>query len=429
MVFEFLKWLRLGILIKRWTLLMIIGIGVISLGVAQLFLLVEDLPVLSILTLSFLPPLLRMLVAFSIGIFLFLWGLRHFNRTIMYPFLPLNMVDNISDIYTLQRQLNRGKRVVAVGGGTGMPSVLRAMKTVTNNITAVVTVADDGGSSGRLRRELGVLPPGDLRNNLAALARDEDLMGQLLGFRFNTGDLNGHTFGNIFLAALMGTVGPLDKAAAAAGEVLAIQGKVLPCTLADLTLVAHTRQNGNGEVVRVEGESQIPKPGWKIQQVFLEPDNAYVLPQVDDVIRSSDLIVIGPGSIYTSILPTLLVNGVIESIRESEAVCVYICNIATQPGETEGFDVADHVAALEKHVGKGIFQAVIANNHYPEENAGPNTIYVKPAPANHPIRQRYRLIEADLTDDQRPWRHDPAKLRRELLKLLYPNQRIAQYRI
>ncbi|RPJ01544.1 MAG: YvcK family protein, partial [Chloroflexi bacterium] len=312
-----------------------------------------------------------------------------------------------------------GPKVVAIGGGTGLPSVLRGLKAHTSHITAIVTVADDGGSSGKLRRELGVLPPGDLRNNIMALANDEDLMAQLFQYRFANGGLEGHNFGNLFLTALASITGSMDKALAETGRVLAIEGCVLPATLHNVTLVAEVWVQGEEQARRITGESHIPEAGGKIKRVFLQPDRVPASPDAIRAILDADLIVIGPGSLFTSILPTLLIGGIIEAIQASSAVKVYVCNVATQPGETDGFTVADHVSVLEQHIGRGVFQTVVANNSYPSRNKGENTRYVLPSTDHDPVHQRYRFHWTELADLERPWRHDATRLGQSLLSVYH----------
>lgn len=307
-------------------------------------------------------------------------------------------------------RLNRALKVVAIGGGTGLPSSLRAMKEHTGNITAIVAMSDDGGSSGRLRREMGVLPPGDLRNNIAALADDESLMTKLLQYRFEGGELDGHSFGNLFIAALSDITGGMDHALTEVSRVLNLRGRVLPATLENTILEAAVFRPDRGTTILVEGESQIPAAGGRIDRVSIKPVDAKAYPDSVRAILEAQLVVIGPGSLYTSILPSLLVPGILEALRASSAYKVYVCNVAQQPGETEGYTVADHVMAIEQHIGRGVFQAVIANNHYPEENAGPNTVYVLPPPEHHEVYQRYEIDLYDLTDNSRPWRHDALKL-------------------
>jgi uncharacterized cofD-like protein len=310
-------------------------------------------------------------------------------------------------------------KVVAIGGGTGLPSVLRGLKAHTSNITAVVTMADDGGSSGKLRRELGVLPPGDLRNNIAALANDEVLMTQLFQYRFGEGGLEGHSFGNLLLTALASITGSMDAAVIEAGKVLNIRGRVLPSTLEDVVLQAEVR-NGDGSLTLVQGESQIPEVEGHIQRVEIIPAQARAYPDALNAILNADLIVIGPGSLFTSILPNLLIHDLRQALQVSPARRVYICNNATQRGETDNFGAVEHILALESHIGEALFTDVLTNNATPQQNAGERTRYVSLVPPDHPVRQRYIIHEADLTDPMRPWRHSPEKLSKALLALLSP---------
>jgi len=416
------KWLTPGIGIKRWLILFGFGITLISITIGRLVIdLFEarDLPMptlVHIVTLGFLPIYARVIVGVVVGFLAVLFALYELNHSIIAPFVYEERRPLIDVMYSHSRR-QKGLKLVALGGGTGLPSVLRGFKKDTSNITAIVTVADDGGSSGKLRRELGVLPPGDLRNNIAALADDEDLMAQLFQYRFGEGGLEGHSFGNLFLTALAAITGSMDKALVEAGKVLSINGRVLPSTLEDVLLGAEIR-DGEGKLTRIVGESAIPEVGGVIQRVFLEPGNTHAYPDSLRAILNADLIVIGPGSLYTSILPNLLVNGVAEAIRVSRIPRVYVCNIATQRGETDNFSVADHVLALERHIGRGIFTMVLANNAYPTQNAGERTTYVTPIPEGHEIRQRYTIYETDLTDPQRPWRHSPSKLHAALQTMI-----------
>lgn len=422
------KWLRPGLYVKRWLLAMVIGLTLISISIAYMLVVIfvavethsdNHAPLwFELLTLSFLPIWMRVLLPFCVGLSLFWWGVLGLNRSLLGPLLAPRSIGDWADFVHYHHQLRQGIRVAVLGGGTGIPSILRAMKTETSNITAVVTVADDGGSSGRLRRDFGMPPPGDLRNNIAALARDEDLMTHLLNYRFDRGELDGHTFGNIFLAALVKSMGGMDVAAQAAGRVLAIQGQVLPCTLENISLIADVRHPKTNQLQHIEGESNISSSSGYVENIAIVPSSARALPAVMRSLIAADLIVLGPGSLFTSVLPNLLVHGVAEAIRTSNAVTVYVCNIATQPGETESFNVADHVKAIEKYVGTNLIDVVIANNHYPEKNKGKNTIYVKPAPADSARHEEYRILYTDLTDEERPWRHDPAKLRKALLTVL-----------
>jgi uncharacterized cofD-like protein len=327
------------------------------------------------------------------------------------------MGDLMNGLITEERTEN-GLRVAALGGGHGLPVVLRAFKPYTTDITAIVTVADDGGSSGRLRRELGVLPPGDLRNNIAALADDEALMTQVFQYRFGDGSLEGHSLGNLLITALANITGSMDKALVAAGHVLAIRGRVLPTTLQDVTLVAERRTAAG--VQRIAGESNIPNAEGLIERVWLEPRAVRAFPATIQAILAAHLIVFGPGSLFTSILPTLLIGEITQAIRAAAAPCVYVCNIAMQPGETDGFGVADHVDVLEQHLGTNLFRVVVCNDTYPAPDNSSRTQYVKLTDDDRVRLSKagYSLHTADLTDPDRPWRHDPVKLARVLLHLV-----------
>jgi uncharacterized cofD-like protein len=414
----FRKWLTVGLGVKRWLVLLLVGITIISLSVAYAIAetyRTQPLPgFVHLLALQFLPAPLRVAVGLSAGLVAISAAVLGLNRSILAPYMGRG---RLIDTLVSHSRRQKGIKLVAIGGGTGLPSVLRGFKALSTNITAIVTMADDGGSSGKLRREMGVQPPGDLRNNLAALADDEDLMTQLFQYRFAGGGLEGHSFGNLFLTALAGITGGMDAAAVEAGRVLAIQGQVLPSTMQDVTLMAEVRLPDGVGLRRVVGESKITEAGGIIERVFISPENARAYPEAIRAILSAELIVIGPGSLYTSIIPNLLVGGIVEALRASSALRIYVCNVATQKGETDGFTVADHVLAVERNVGRGIFQVVLANNCYPMENAGPNTHFVLPAPADHEIRERYEIFEADLADPNFPWRHSPQKLRRAILDL------------
>jgi uncharacterized cofD-like protein len=261
-----------------------------------------------------------------------------------------------------------------------------------------------------------VLPPGDIRNNIAALADDESLMTRLFQYRFATGDLGGHAFGNLFITALAGVTGSIETALIEIGRVLNIQGRVLPATLQDVNLAGEVQLSGN-KVVKIQGESDISKAGGKIETLSLVPPDVEAYSESVQAILDADLVVIGPGSLFTSILPNLLVRGISEALRATNAYIIYVCNVATQPGETDNFTVADHVMALERHAGRGIFQMVLANNAYPKPNAGVNTHYVAPIPEHHEILQRYEVRYTNLTDSQHPWRHDPQKLAEAILQI------------
>ena len=254
-----------------------------------------------------------------------------------------------------------GPRIAAVGGGTGLSTLLRGLKLYTKNLTAIVTVADDGGGSGRLRQDLGMPPPGDIRSCLEALANAEPLMAQLMHYRFPEGTLAGQSFGNLFLAALNGIMPSFDRAVESMSQVLAITGRVLPVTTADVQLEA-TFENG----ASVVGESHIfrckKEQDCRIRRVRLIPEHPRALPAAIEALEQAEVIVLAPGSLYTSIIPNLLVDGIVDAIRRSRALKVYVCNVMTQEGETEGYTVSDHIAAIFAHSAQGLFRLCLTNS-------------------------------------------------------------------
>ena len=304
-------------------------------------------------------------------------------------------------------------RVVAVGGGTGLSVLLRGLKRAAAAVTAVVTVGDDGGSSGRLRRELGLLPPGDFRSCIAALADDEALMTQVLQYRFGDGSLGGHTLGNLLLVAMAELTGSFERAVLEAGRVLSIQGEIMPSTLENVALCAQVDGEDATQRARtVRGESRIGEAGRSIRRVFLEPESPPAYPGAVAAILAADLVVLGPGSLYTSVMPNLLVPGIAQAVRASGALKVYVCNVAPQPGETDGYSVQDHARAIEVNAGPGLFQYVLANDRWPD-GAGTGCVHPEVGAA-----EGSAMLMADLIDMARPWQHDSAKLGAVLLDLV-----------
>jgi len=372
------------------------------------------LPLLSAASLRFIARPLRALIFGGLGLILILSGIMGVNRSILKPFIRPGhpVVDALSN----HRRRERGPRIVAIGGGHGLATLLRGLKEYTHSITAVVTVADDGGSSGRLRRERGILPPGDIRNCLAALSNDEALLTQLFQYRFANGQdsLDGHSFGNLFISALAEITGSFEEAVAESGRVLAVHGRVLPSTLHDVRLVADIMLPNFVNEVRIEGESQIPGVAGVVRRVWLEPNAPPAFPQAVQAILSADLVVIGPGSLYTSILPNLLVPDISQAVRASRALKTYICNVATQPGETLNYSCSDHVRALQEHTGGGLFDLIVVNNEH-SGNLPENSQWVI---MDDELKDDYPVYSADLVDDERPWRHESEKLARVLMDLL-----------
>jgi uncharacterized cofD-like protein len=409
------RWFIPGIGVKRWLLVLLLGVLVLSMSLAiGLIKLISPGALIQIAEIGWLQTTAIALI----GVLLILLALARIYYRILAPYRR-HQAGRTVDVMVAHSRRQRGLKIVAIGGGTGLPSVLRGLKAYTSNITAVVTVADDGGSSGRLRRDMGVLPPGDLRNNIAALADDENLMTQLFQYRFSgDGDLSGHAFGNLFISALAGVTGSLETALVETERVLNITGRVLPSTMEDVNLAATIALPDTHRTITVVGESKIPEAGGIIEQIHLEPAHVTAYPASVRAILEGDVVIIGPGSLYTSILPNLLVEAIAGALRATDGYKIYICNVATQPGETDGYTVADHVLALEKHIGRGMFQAVLANNVFPPLNDySKNTRYVQPAAAHHEILQRYDVRYTDLVDVERPWRHDPTKLTQAVMSL------------
>jgi len=310
-----------------------------------------------------------------------------------------------------------GPRVVAVGGGHGLSTLLRGLKAYTDELTAIVTVADDGGSSGVLRQELGLPPPGDLRDCIAALADAEPLMRLLFEYRFGRDTrLDGHSFGNLIIAALTGITGDFESAVSAASRVLAVRGRILPSTLDNVELCAEVRygEGSSGRAGLVRGQSSIAAGPGAVERVFIQPATVKAHPEAIRALLQADLIVMGPGSLYTSVLPNLLIPGIADAIRAAEALRVYVCNVATQPSETAGYDLEAHVRALVDHVGEGICDLVVANHdvrHTLPASSGSQMVVPRWSSDLGP-----RLILRDLVDVELPWRHDPLKLAEVLVE-------------
>jgi len=408
--------LRIGI--KRWLLLLGAGAVFAGIGIAYLAAGLHRagwLPtfIYDIIFLGKLPVRLRIILMLSIGGGMVLLALWRLGLNLVAPFQATDqsLVDSLVD----HSRQGRGARVVAIGGGTGLPSLLRGLTTHTRNITAIITVADDGGSSGRLRKQLGVLPPGDFRNNIAALSRDETLMTQLLQYRFGGQDeaLRGHAFGNLLLAALSDIAGSFDEGLMAAERVLAMRGRVLPSTLTAVTLTADI-ETDDGKIHHIIGESAIPKANGRVLQAALDPPDARAYPPAIQAILQADVVVMGPGSLYTSILPNLLVPGITQALQRTRALKVYVCNIATQPGETDGYTTADHAAAIVAHTAPECVDVVLANSNFPA--LPPEDVRTQLVQIGEVVNGR--LHTTDLIDENKPWRHNSDKVATATLSLL-----------
>ncbi len=361
-----LSWLLPGLVIKRWMITSAIGLLTSLLGIAiwtnlrplywligVFFWLMNGLT--SILPISVLGPLILITGLLLMGI-----GQNRSINSIQKALVP-EKDTFLVDALRVKSKLNRGPNIVAIGGGTGLSTLLKGLKNYSNNITAIVTVSDDGGSSGVLRKQLGVQPPGDIRNCLAALSNEEPILTRLFQYRFSGGsDLEGHSFGNLFLSALTTITGSLEKAVQASSKVLAVQGQVLPATNIDVMLWAELE---DGQ--KIFGESNISQSKKLISRIGYLPENPSALPSAIESIKEADLIVLGPGSLYTSLLPNLLVPEIVDALLKSKAPKIYISNLMTQPGETDGLDVYQHVKAIEKQllnfgVKTRIFNAILS---------------------------------------------------------------------
>lgn len=362
---DFLAWFLPGLEIKRWLLLMFSGTVFLVVGIAILLDLHPVNQIMEIVkTIAIkLPTNYTGGFAILTGIMFYILGWKRVNTTIIEAIDPgAHLLENLY----LKRKLNRGPKIVAIGGGTGLNTILKGLKNITGNLTAIVTVGDDGGSSGRLREEMGVLPPGDIRNCIAALANEENLVTELFQYRFKTGHgLEGHSFGNLFLTALCAITGDMVSAVKESSKVLSIRGRVLPSTLDDMKLYAKME---DGRIIY--GESNIPEAAGKIVRLGATPENLKALDDVIYAIEEADLIIMGPGSLYTSVIPNLLISEITEAISRSLAKKIYICNIMTQPGETDDYTVYDHVKAILDHSKHdNILDTVLVNDSLPDNLA------------------------------------------------------------
>jgi uncharacterized cofD-like protein len=416
-----LGWLAPGLGVKRWIFLILVGTTLIGLGFAVL---VIDLyrtapetwwlPLLSFISLRFLARPLRALIFGGLGVAVILIGVRGLNQALLEPFMQPGR--NVLDTVSAYRKRVRGPRIVVIGGGTGLSTLLRGLKAYSRNVTAIVSVADDGGSSGELRRSMGILPPGDIRNCLTAMADDETMMSQLFQYRFASGNgLGGHTVGNLLITALAEITGSFEEAVAESGRVLAVSGTVLPSTLHDVRLVADIQLPDLSSEVRVRGESKIPETAGRIRRVWLEPNNPLAYPPAVKAILGAEMIIFGPGSLYTSVLPNLLIPDLAEALRVTRAYKFYVCNVATQPGETDGYTCGDHVRSLEKHLGARLFDFVIANRHYQGDlPAGIDFVRIE-----EDLAEEYSIYSTDLVDKSKATRHDSQKLAQVVMDLFY----------
>ncbi|MCM8799185.1 MAG: YvcK family protein [Candidatus Omnitrophica bacterium] len=402
------KWLSPGLGIKRWIVFSGFGLFLIIWGVARFNF--EELFLFKFLA----------LVVFITGVIIIILGINRLIRSFIKLFLPTSD-KGLTEIILQKRQLIRGPRIVAVGGGTGLSVLLEGLKKYTSNISAIVTVADSGGSSGRLREQFDILPPGDIRNCLVALADAPELMRKLFQFRFDkNSEFGDHNFGNLFITVMTQLTGDFDKAIKESSKVLAIRGQVIPSTLNKVVLVARYRDGST-----VEGEASIPKKHLPIENVYLKSlDENKLSPNIDAIkaIEQAQIIVLGPGSLYTSIIPNLLIEDITNAIVKSEAIKVYVCNIMTQYGETDNYTAAVHLKKLIEHTHPELVEYCIVNTapipaqilkRYEKENSFPVVADIERIKA-----MGYRVIEEDLVKVTEFVRHDADKLAQIILGLI-----------
>ena len=422
-----LKWLYPGMKFKRWLALFSAGVMLVSMGLALVFNykyldMIEEAIFRAVYmwkgTYDYAITTIIGILVVALGVVLMLAATRYTIRSVIMVLLP-DQSERLVDIIYEKRRLGKGPNVTVVGGGHGLSVLLRGIKAATSNVTAVVTVADDGGSSGRLREEFGIIPPGDLRNCLVALADTEPLMEKLFQYRFKgKTELAGHSFGNLFIAAMNEVTGDMEQALRESSKVLAVKGQVLPASKDHVRLDAVME---DGTVV--QGESNIPEVHKQIHRVRLFPEEVQPVQSALDALANADAIILGPGSLYTSIMPNLLVDKVAETIRKSKAIKIYICNVMTQPGETDGYTASMHAKAIIDHGGKGIIDYMLVNDapisvdmqdFYAAKGAYPVEVDEEAINA-----LGVGFVKADIINENEVIRHDPDKLSQAVMNMVY----------
>jgi len=398
-----LKWLYPGMLIKRWISLSIFGIVMVSMGF--------------VIIIAERSPENKAIAGFVmvIGIMSMIYAVKKILKSFMTALVPQDVENTLVEKIYAKRILEKGPKIVVIGGGTGLSTLLTGLKHKTSNITAIVTVADDGGSSGRLREDFDVLPPGDIRNCLVALSDSEDLLGALFQFRFTEGrELAGHNFGNLFITALSKVTGDFARAIKESSKVLAIRGRVLPATLQKVKLSAR-REDGRETV----GESKIHLPPVEspIERLSLLPADCVATGEAVEAIRQADMIILGPGSLYTSVLPNLLIKGIREAVVKAKAVKVYVCSVMTEHGETDGYSISDYAKSILKHTSAGIIDYCIGNTtriprHFYEKYKNQEQYPVKIDERDEKWfkQEKVELVRSHIASTSEFVRHDPAKL-------------------
>ncbi len=398
-----------GIGIKRWLTLSLLGIVVVIFG--SVFI---SAPYGFVKIFGF--------IWIVCGMILIVIGIGKMIVSLLTSLLPKGERDLVDVLYT-RRYLERGPKIVTIGGGHGLSHLIFGLKEYTSNITAVVTVADSGGSSGKLREEFNIVAPGDIRNCLVALADAPALMGKLFQYRFDQDSvLKGHNFGNLFLTAMYQiTDGDFEKAVQETSTVLAIRGKVVPSTVSNIHLIAEYEDG-----TKTKGEAKIPNPKSRIKRLLLTDKDAYPTKDSISAIEEADVIIMGPGSLYTSIIPNLIINGMSEAIAKSTALKIYVCNVMTQPGETDNFKASDHVKAIEEHSNRDVIEVCLLNNVDPP----PDALSRYSAEKSYPVmcdvdkiqEMGYKVVAVDLLSVADYVRHDSQKLNKAIIDLIESNR-------
>ena len=403
-----LRLLKPGIRIKRWVILWILGISFLSIGIGYFATRIDPSN-----SFDFLPWHLEGVILLFAGCLIIATSIFGLYKTIS---ILIPTLGNISDALYTNLSREKGPNIVVIGGGTGMSVLLKGLKQHTDNLTAIIGVADDGGSSGRLRRELGVIPPGDFRNCIVAMSDEESLLPELFQYRFTEGEgLKGHSFGNLFIVAMSHVTDSFQSALSESSKVLAVRGKITPATTANLNLSARMT---NGKLIA--GESNITAEKGTVERLYINPPFAKAYGPSEESILDADLVVIGPGSLYTSILPNLMVPGILDALLTTTALRIYVCNVATEVGETQNFFVEDHVNALMKHTDENILDYVIANNNIIDIG---DRFMGNAVPVSNEIISNIQVAYTDLLDTNHPVRHDSNKLAEFILSITNNSRR------
>ncbi|MBN3039829.1 MAG: YvcK family protein [Candidatus Omnitrophica bacterium] len=407
---KIIKWFVPGLRIKRWVILLLVGLLLILLSSPYVF--KEENIILKVIH----------TISFTVGVVALIGGISNLIRSLFDAIYPGKSKELIDIIYE-KRFLAKGPKIVAIGGGTGLSTILEGLKEYTSNITAIVTVADEGGSSGRLREEFGILPPGDIRNCLVSLAEAPQLMRDLFQYRFEGGDgIKGHSFGNLFITAMTQITGSFQDAVKESSIVLAIRGRVIPSSLSKIQLKAEY-YDGTQKI----GEDKIPEEEKSISKICLIPSDAKSNPEAVEAIREAEIIILGPGSLFTSVLPNLLMKQIQEGIAKREVMKLYICNVMTQHGETDGFTASDHLKMLLDHAGEGIVNCCLISSgrlkyrllvKYAQERSFP-VIFDRERIKNMGIS----VFEADVVSKSNYLRHDPSKVAKEIINIYNHNKK------